>query len=300
MSQKVAFIGLGNMGGPMAANLAKGGFTVCAFDLVPAALEHAREAGCETASSAAEAINGADFVVSMLPNGAIVESTYIGTESSEGLLAKISPDTLVIDCSTVGPHNSRNVAKEAEKFGIHFVDAPVSGGTAVAAAGALAFMCGGEAGDVEKAKTVLSAMGSNIFHAGDHGAGSVAKICNNMLLAIHMIGTVEALQLGVRNGLDPAVLSEIMKKSSGDNWSLEKYNPCPGVMETVPASNNYQGGFMVKLMQKDLGLALEAASKSGAYTPLGSLASNLFGIHSNAVDGNADLDFSSIWRLLDK
>ena len=298
MSQKVAFAGLGNMGGGMAANLVKAGFEVHAFDLSPAALQHAVDEGCQAAATAVEAVTGADFVITMLPNGAIVESLMIDDEK---LLDHIDSSTLILDCSTVAPQNSRRVAEEATRRGLRFVDAPVSGGVAAAAAGSLAFMCGGESADVETAKTVLSVMGANIFHAGDHGAGSVAKICNNMLLAIHMTGTAEALQLGIDNGLDPAVLSEIMLKSSGDNWSLEKYNPCPGVMEGVPAANDYQGGFMVKLMQKDLGLAMEAASNSHSKTPMGKLASDLYGQHSKGsqTDGrdNADVDFSSIMQL---
>ncbi|MCB1667646.1 MAG: 3-hydroxyisobutyrate dehydrogenase [Porticoccaceae bacterium] len=298
MAQKVAFVGLGNMGGGMAINLVKAGFEVHAFDLSPAALQHAVDGGCHAASTAVEAIDGADFIITMLPNGHIVESVMIDNDK---LLDHVGSSALIIDCSTVAPQNSRRVAEEAQKRGLKFVDAPVSGGVAAAAAGTLAFMCGGPVEDVEQAKTVLSAMGNNVFRAGDHGAGSVAKICNNMLLAIHMAGTAEALQLGIDNGLDPAALSEIMLKSSGCNWSLEKYNPCPGVMDGVPSSNNYQGGFMVKLMQKDLGLAQQAASGSGSYTPMGQLAADLYAEHSQGsqVDGrnNADIDFASIMQL---
>ena len=297
MTQTVAFIGLGNMGGPMAGNLVKAGFKVNAFDLVEAARKHAQEVGCTTPASAEEAIQGADFVVTMLPSGPIVEAVMI---DKDALFDKIAKTALVIDCSTVAPENSRRLAAEANKRGIPFVDAPVSGGVAAAAAGTLAFMCGGPVADFERAKTVLNHMGKNIFHAGDYGAGSVAKICNNMLLAIHMIGTAEALQLGINNGLDPKVLSEIMLKSSGANWSLEKYNPVPGVMENVPASRDYQGGFMVKLMQKDLGLALGAARSSNSTIPLGALCGNLYGIHAKSKEGVADLDFSSIVRMFEQ
>ena len=178
---------------------------------------------------------------------------------------------------------------------IRAIDAPVSGGVAAAAAGTLAFMCGGAEDAVEDAKAVLAVMGANVFRAGSAGAGQVAKVCNNMLLAIHMTGTAEALQLGVDNGLDPAVLSNIMLKSSGANWSLEKYNPYPGVMATTPASNNYNPGFMVKLMQKDLGLAMAAAATSSSKTPMGAMANKLYGEHSN--DATCNLDFSSILKL---
>lgn len=285
----VAFIGLGNMGGGMAANLVKAGFEVHAFDLAPTAMASAVEAGCIAAPSAAAAVKDAQYVVSMLPNGDIVESIYI---DSDKLLSEIPNTAVVMDCSTIAAKNSRRLASEAAKLGIRCIDAPVSGGVAAAAAGTLAFMCGGEEEAFEAAKPVLSAMGSNIFRAGDSGAGQIAKMCNNMLLAVHMIGTAEALQLGVDNGMDPAVLSRIMLKSSGCNWSLEKYNPYPGVMENVPASRNYEGGFMNMLMLKDLGLALDAATSSQSAVPMGSLARSLYALH--AGKGNEQRDFSSI------
>ena|SRR5690606_5683074 len=294
MTKRVAFIGLGNMGGPMAANVARKGFDVFAFDLSEVALQHAAEAGCKTTRDPKEAVANADFVITMLPNGKIVESLMIDDTK---LLDVIPKAALIIDCSTVSPENSRRVAREAVARGLRFVDAPVSGGTAGAVAGTLAFMCGGEVADFDAAKEVLGTMGQNIFHAGGHGAGSVAKICNNMLLAIHMIGTAEALQLGVNNGLDPKVLSEIMLKSSGCNWSLEKYNPYPGVLPNVPASRDYQGGFLVNLMLKDLGLAMEAAQHSKSATPMGALADSLYQKHREADAGNGALDFSSIQRF---
>jgi 3-hydroxyisobutyrate dehydrogenase len=301
MAKKVAFFGLGNMGGPMAANLIKAGFEVCAFDLVPASVAKAVEDGCVAAANEKEAVAGADFVISMLPNGAIAEALYIGGElDGAGLLDMVEPDALLIDCSTVAASSSRHIGEEAKKRNITAIDAPVSGGVAGAEAGTLAFMCGGEAADVEAAKEVLNHMGANIFHAGPGGAGQVAKACNNMLLAVHMIGTAEALQLGVDNGLDPATLSEIMLKSSGCNWSLEKYNPYPGVMEGVPASREYTGGFMVKLMQKDLGLAMEAALASKSATPMGALANNIYNLYATMSDeDNTDKDFSSIQRFFD-
>lgn len=295
MSKKVAFIGLGNMGGPMAANLAKKGFDVTAFDLSEAALQNAKEAGCGTTSDPKEAVQGADFVVTMLPSGPIVELVMV----KQGLLDAIPASALIIDCSTVSPDDSRKIARAAGERGLHFIDAPVSGGTAAATAGTLAFMCGGSAEDFERGKEVLEAMGVNIFHAGDHGAGSVAKVCNNMLLAIHMAGTAEALQMGINNGLDPKVLSEIMLKSSGCNWSLEKYNPVPGVMENVPASKGYQGGFMVNLMLKDLGLAMEAANSSKSSTPMGAMAQSLFNMYRNGGEDRGTMDFSSIIKLFE-
>ncbi|WP_231758369.1 3-hydroxyisobutyrate dehydrogenase [Microbulbifer elongatus] len=289
----IAFIGLGNMGGPMAANLVKQGFTVTAFDLSAPMLESAVENGCAKADSAHAAIAGADAVVSMLPSGEAVRTLYLGVH---GLLQAMDANTLLIDCSTIAANDARQVIAAAGERGIDALDAPVSGGTAAAAAGTLSFMCGGEAAAVARARPVLDAMGANIFHAGPAGSGQVAKICNNMLLAIQMIGTAEALQLGVDNGMDPAVLSEIMGASSGGNWSLEKYNPYPGVMDGVPASRGYQGGFSVALMLKDLGLAMDTAAGSASSTPLGALAKNLYQLHGGDPINRA-LDFSSIQNL---
>ncbi|MCQ3828895.1 3-hydroxyisobutyrate dehydrogenase [Microbulbifer elongatus] len=289
----IAFIGLGNMGGPMAANLVKQGFTVTAFDLSAPMLDNAVNSGCQKADSAHAAIVGADAVVSMLPSGEAVRTLYLGVH---GLLQAMDANTLLIDCSTVAANDARQVIAAAGERGIDALDAPVSGGTAAAAAGTLSFMCGGEAAAVARARPVLDAMGANIFHAGPAGSGQVAKICNNMLLAIQMIGTAEALQLGVDNGMDPAVLSEIMGASSGGNWSLEKYNPYPGVMDGVPASRDYQGGFSVALMLKDLGLAMDTAAGSASSTPLGALAKNLYQLHGGDPINRA-LDFSSIQNL---
>ncbi len=294
MAQKVAFLGLGNMGGPMAVNLVKAGFDVMAFDVVPAALEHAREAGCSVADTPADAVKNADFVITMLPSGAIVEALYIDRDA---LLDAMPNTALAIDCSTIAPHNARRVAAEAEKRGIAFIDAPVSGGVAGAEAGTLAFMCGGSEQNVDRGRTVLQAMGKKIFRAGDAGAGQVAKICNNMLLAVQMVGASEALQLGMNNGLDPKVLTDIMANSTSACWSLTVQNPVPGVVDTAPANRQYQGGFMTRLMQKDLGLALETAQQSHSYTPMGSLAANMFGLHSVAAEENPDLDFSSVIKL---
>lgn len=289
----IAFIGLGNMGGPMAENLLRAGHTVRVFDLVPAACEKLASAGASVASSATDAVQNTDFVISMLPAGKHVRELYTG---DNGLFNTLAAGTTVLDCSTIDAATARDVGLAAKEHNIGFMDSPVSGGVAAAAAGTLAFMCGGDADTFEKAKAVLSAMGKNLFHAGPAGAGQVAKGCNNMLLAIHMIGTCEALEMGARNGLDPSVLSEIMLASSGRNWSLEVYNPYPNVMETAPASNDYKPGFMVDLMVKDLGLAGEIASQSDFDNPMGTLARKLYEAHQS--DGNGQRDFSSMLQYL--
>jgi 3-hydroxyisobutyrate dehydrogenase len=294
----IAFIGLGNMGAPMALNLHKAGHAVVGFDLTPAACKPLGDAGARVATSAIDAVRGAEVVISMLPASQHVDALYCGDGLNAGLLAVLPAGTLVIDCSTIAATTSRKVTAEAAKKSIACIDAPVSGGTGGAIAGALTFMVGGDAADLERARPLLEKMGQNIFHAGAAGAGQAAKICNNMLLGILMIGTSEALALGVANGLDPAVLSEIMRRSSGGNWALEKYNPMPGVMAASPASKNYAGGFGTDLMLKDLGLAQENAATFRAATPLGGLARNLYAAHS--LGGNGALDFSSVIRLLQK
>lgn len=291
----IAFIGLGHMGGPMALNLIKAGYMLQVFDLVPASLEAAKAAGAKVASSAVEAVKDASVAISMLPASQHVEDLYLGRGN---LLSHLSAGALVIDCSTIATQTAITVAKAAEAKGFDMIDAPVSGGTAGAAAGTLTFIVGGSQSALDRARPLLEKMGKNIFHAGEHGAGQAAKICNNMLLAIHMIGTAEALNLGVSLGLDPKVLSDIIQKSSGRNWSTEVYNPWPGVMENVPAGREYQGGFGVDLMLKDLGLAMEAALHGKSPTPLGAVARNLYHIHSQA--GQGGLDFSSILTLLQK
>ncbi len=289
---QVAFIGLGNMGGPMAINLVKAGHQVTAFDLSAAALSQVAAEGAKVADSAKNAVVGADFVISMLPAGKHVAGLY------QEVADAIKADALVLDCSTIDAATARAVGASLAAKGIAFVDAPVSGGVGGAKAGTLTFIVGGSADNFAKAQTVLTAMGKNLFHAGDVGAGQIAKICNNMLLSVLMVGTSEAIQLGVDNGLDPKILSEIMLKSSGRNWTLELYNPCPGVQPNVPASNDYQGGFMVDLMAKDLGLAAECAQQSQSATPMGALARNLYVAHQR--QGFGKLDFSSIFRFFSK
>lgn len=290
---KIAFIGLGNMGSGMAANLIKKGHEVAGYDLMEAALKNFADQGGKACSSAQEAAADAEVVISMLPSGQHVAELY-----SEEFLACLKPDTLIIDSSTIDAVTARNVAELAERKGHQMIDAPVSGGVGGAQAGTLSFLVGGKQEVFERAKPILECMGTNIFYAGAAGSGQVAKICNNMLLAIHMIGTCEAINLGVRHGLDPKVLSEIMRKSSGGNWSLEKYNPYPGVMENVPASKDYAGGFAVDLMVKDLGLAANAALETKSSTPLGAMALSLYRMWSEA--GNGRIDFSSIIKALNK
>lgn len=291
----IAFIGLGHMGAPMAANLVKSGASVRVFDLVPEAMTSLAELGAIPAKSACGAAAGADVVITMLPAGKHVRSLYLGDGSDgKGLVDIVAEGTLLIDCSTIDAQSAKHVATVAADKGLAFIDAPVSGGTAGAAAGTLTFICGGTDTAFEQASKVLTHMGANILHAGGPGAGQVAKICNNMLLSVLMVGTSESLQMGIDHGLDPKVLSEIMKVSSGGNWTLDKYNPCPEVMESVPSSNGYQGGFMVDLMVKDLGLSQEAALLSNSSTPMGALARSLYVNH--ARQGNGGRDFSSIFE----
>lgn len=289
---KIAFVGIGHMGLPMALNLKKA-HDVTVFDLSAKAMAEAKAAGCTCASSLADTLKGAEVLISMLPASQHVESLY---GDKGGVLETAVKGTFLIDCSTIAPDAARRVQKLAQARGFEMVDAPVSGGTGAAVAGTLTFMVGGENKSFEKAKPILEKMGKKIFHAGAAGCGQVAKVCNNMLLAIHMIGTCEAISLGKNLGLDPKILSEIMQQSSGRNWSLEVYNPYPGVMENVPSSKNYEGGFGVQLMCKDLGLAVESALSSKSRIPLGELARNLYELHRN--HGFAEKDFSSILKFI--
>ncbi len=292
---KIAFIGLGNMGGPMAANLSKAGHQLRVFDLVPAALDAAVTAGAHAASSAHDTLADAEIVISMLPASRHVEALYLG---EAGILAQIPEGALVIDCSTIAPASARKLAAEAQARGLAVLDAPVSGGTAGAAAGSLTFIVGGAAQVLERARPVLQAMGKNIFHVGDNGAGQVAKLCNNMALGVIMAATGEALALGVAQGLDPAVLSQMMAVSTGRSWATEVCNPWPGVLPNAPASRGYSGGFGNDLMLKDLGLVTESAVQAGVSIPLGELARNLYAMNSQA--GNGALDFSSVIKLVAK
>jgi len=295
----IAFIGLGNMGAPMAKNLLKAGCKVQVFDLVEEAMLELESYGAIVTKSVNDAVKQANAVVTMLPAGEHVRAVYLGDHSGgKGILELVEPGTLLIDSSTIDPESARIVAKHADDKGFDFVDAPVSGGVAGAAAGTLTFIVGGSDKAFDRAEQVLKHMGKNIFHAGKAGDGQMGKICNNLMLGILMSGTCEALNLGIDNGLDPKVLSSIMLQSSGRNWALELYNPCPGVMENTPASNHYQPGFMGKLMLKDLGLGLDSASKSQSSVPMGALARNLYAFHNAA--GNEELDFSSLFEFYQK
>jgi len=287
---KIAFIGLGNMGGGMAANLVKAGHDVRAFDLSEAALAAAKEAGCTTFTSVRDAVEGVDAVVSMLPNGAIVKSVH-----TSDVIGHAPHAAVLIDCSTIDVATAREVADSAHAQGYKMVDAPVSGGIAAAAGGTLTFMVGGEIHAFDAAEPILSAMGKAVIHAGNVGAGQTAKICNNMLLAITMIGTAEAMTMAQKLGLDPQKFYEISSQSSGYNWSLNAYTPMPGVGVESPADNGYAGGFATALMLKDLRLAMEAAGTSGANTPLGKQAQE---IYEEFATENGGLDFSAIIKTL--
>jgi 3-hydroxyisobutyrate dehydrogenase len=288
----IGFIGLGNMGLPMAINLLKAGYQVAGFDLVQSQLDAFAKAGGKTVTNANDAAKNVDVLISMLPASRHVEGLYLG---DSGLLANTNPQTILVDCSTISPKMAQAVASAAQAKGFEMVDAPVSGGTAGAQAGTLTFMVGGQQSAVERIRPLLEKMGKNIFHAGANGAGQTVKVCNNMLLGIQMLGTCEALRLGIANGMDPKILSDIMSKSSGRNWALELYNPCPGVMDNVPSSKAYAGGFGVDLMLKDMGLATENAEALEASVPLGKLAQQLYEAHSKA--GHGQLDFSSVFNL---
>ena len=287
---KIAFIGLGNMGGGMAANLVKAGHEVNAFDLSEEALAAARDNGCTTFTDASEAVQGVDGVVSMLPNGAIVKSVYEGS-----VIGKAPEGAVLLDCSTIDVATAKEVIARAEAAGYDMVDAPVSGGIAAANGGTLTFMVGGTVKAFARAEEVLNAMGKAVIHAGDAGAGQTAKICNNMLLAISMIGTAEAMKMAEKLGLDPQKFYEISSQSSGYCWSLNAYTPLPGVGVESPADKDYQGGFATGLMLKDLKLAMDAAQTADAATPLGRHAKELY---EQFAEDNAGLDFSAIIKSL--
>ena len=288
---KIAFIGLGNMGGGMAANLVKAGHDVHAFDLSPEALARAKDNGCATYTSVREAVQGADAVVSMLPNGAIVESVY-----SADVIGHAPNAALLLDCSTIDVDTARKVASAASAAGYAMVDAPVSGGIAAANGGTLTFMVGSSDEAFARAEPILAAMGKAVIHAGASGAGQAAKICNNMILGATMIATCEAFALAEKLGLDLQTFYDISSKASGQSWSMTSYCPFPGVGPASPADNGYQGGFAAALMLKDLKLAMEAAQSVGAQVPLGTRAEELYQAFTAA--GNGGTDFSGIIKTL--
>lgn len=288
---KIAFIGLGNMGGGMAANLVKAGHEVHAFDLADAALERARENGCTTYTSVRKAVQGADAVVSMLPNGAIVKAVY-----SADVIGEAPTSALLLDCSTIDVATAREVASAADAAGYAMVDAPVSGGIAAANGGTLTFMVGGTEEAFTRAEPILAAMGKAVIHAGASGAGQAAKICNNMLLGASMVATAETFAMAEKLGLNLQTFYDISSRASGQCWSMTSYCPVPGVGPQSPADNGYQGGFATALMLKDLRLAMAAAKDAGADVPMGQRAEQLYAAFADA--GNAGLDFSAIIKSL--
>jgi len=289
---KIAFIGLGHMGGGMAPNLVKAGHEVRAFDLVPEALGKAAVAGCSPASSTAEAVKDADVVITMLPAAKHVRAVF-----HDDVAPNAKPGALLIDCSTIDVQSAREVGEAMQAKGFDFVDAPVSGGIAAAAAGTLALMVGGTDEQFERAKPFLEPMAKAVIHAGQLGAGQAAKICNNMILGATMIATCEAFVLAQKLGLDPQVFFDISSKASGQSWSMTSYAPVPGVGPDTPADHDYEGGFAAALMLKDLKLAAEAARQSGAYTPMGGEAEELY---QRFVDrGGGNKDFSGIIQMID-
>lgn len=290
---RIGFIGLGNMGGPMAVNLVKAGHEVKVFDMSGAAVEKAVAAGARGGASAVDAAKEAEIVITMLPAGQHVRQVYLG---DSGLLANVREGTLLIDCSTIDVGTAREVHAAARLVRAAFLDAPVSGGTGGATAGTLTFMVGGDDQAFVRAKPVLEKMGKNIFHAGGGGNGQAAKICNNMLLGISMIGTCEAFVLAEKLGLAHETLYEISSTASGQCWSLTSYCPVPGPVPASPANRDYQAGFTAAMMLKDLKLAQTAALASGATTPLGAQAAALYSLYE--ASGAGALDFSGIIQML--
>ncbi len=288
---KIAFIGLGNMGGGMAANLVKAGHDVHAFDLAEAALTQAKTNGCSPYTNVREAVAGAEAVVSMLPNGKIVEGVY-----ANDVIGHAPQSALLLDCSTIDVATARSVAEVAQAAGYAMVDAPVSGGIAAANGGTLTFMVGGEDDAFARAEPILSKMGKAVIHAGDAGAGQAAKICNNMILGSQMIATCEAFAMAEKLGLNLQTFYDISSKASGQSWSMTSYCPVPGVGPTSPADNGYQGGFAAALMLKDLKLAMEAAGTVGADVPMGKRAAELYQAFADA--GQGGMDFSAIIKTL--
>ena len=290
---RVAIIGLGNMGGGMAANLAKAGHDVRAFDLSEAALARAEERGCLRAASAAEAVAEAEAVVTMLPAGKHVRSVY-----AESIIGHAPTSAILMDCSTIDVASARETIAAAEAKGYKMVDAPVSGGIAAAEGGTLTFMAGGSAEAFALAEPFLDAMGKAVIHAGGAGAGQAAKICNNMLLGATMVATCETFVLAEKLGLDLQTFYDISSKASGQSWSMTSYCPVPGVGPETPADRGYDGGFAAALMLKDMRLAMEAAQSVDAYTPMGAAAEELYTRFAEGL-GGAGKDFSGIIKMLD-
>jgi len=286
---KIAFIGLGNMGAPMARNLIRAGHQLHLFDLNQQVLKELSELGSRISESPRHAAQDADLVITMLPAAAHVRAVYL---NEDGVLAGITPGVPAVDCSTIDPQTIRDVAAEAAKRGVKIADAPVSGGTGGAQAGTLTFMVGASAEHFTALKPILAQMGRNIVHCGDVGTGQIAKICNNMLLGISMIGVAEAMALGNSLGIDTKILASIINSSTGRCWSSEMYNPWPGIVDTAPASRGYTGGFGAELMLKDLGLATDAAKAAHQPVILGAVAQQLY--QAMSLRGEGGKDFSAI------
>ena len=292
---KIGFIGLGHMGNPMVRNLLKHGHKLKVYDVVPEHLKKLTDLGCEAGTSARDCVTGVDVVITMLPSSPHVRRVYT---TDHGVLHGVAPGVLLIDSSTIDPHTSRDVAMDATAHGNPMIDAPVSGGVGGAEAGTLTFMVGGDVKDFDAAKPILQCMGKNIVYCGAAGNGQVAKICNNMMLAIEMIATAEGMSLAAALGMDPKVFAAIVNTSSGRCWSSDTYNPYPGVLDNVPASRGYSGGFGADLMLKDLTLVTDAAKSAKHPVVLGAAAQQLYQMHSN--NGSGALDFSSIIKLYKK
>ena len=286
----IGFIGLGNMGGPMAANLVKAGHTVCGFDLSPDAIEQARKDGCDIAASAVEAATDRDVVITMLPAGKHVTSVY------NEIKGAVRAGALMIDSSTIDIASAREAHEIANSIGALCVDAPVSGGIMGAINGTLTFMAGGSDESLAAAAPILEPMAGRVVNCGAATAGQAAKVCNNMILAITMIGTGEAFELGRRLGLTDQALFDVVSTASGQSWSTTTYCPVPGPVPTSPANNDYKPGFAADLMLKDLGLSQDAAGMTEAYTPLGAHALELYQQFCN--DGNGGVDFSGIIKMM--
>lgn len=292
-SETIGFVGLGNMGASMARNLLNNNYPVIVYDISKDQVKSLEESGATSAPSPADIAAETRTIVTMLPSSPHVREVYAG---SNGIFSTVKAGTLLLDSSTIDPAVSQEMEKIADVKGATFMDAPVSGGVVAARDALLTFMVGGKASSFEKAKDVLGNMGKNVVHCGAVGTGQAAKICNNMLLGISMMGTAETMNLGIKLGLEPKLLAQILNMSSGRCWSSEVYNPCPGVVEGIPSSNNYQGGFGSALMTKDLGLAQSAATAQQAPTPMGSLAHQLYRVMCNS--GYAGRDFASAFMFL--
>ena len=289
----IGFIGLGNMGGPMATNLVKAQHQVTGYDLAAGPLAALDAQGGHPAASLVEAAASGDIVITMLPAGPQVRAVYLGPD---GIIARARPGALLIDCSTIDVETARLVAAEAAKAGFEMVDAPVSGGTIGAEAGTLTFMVGGEAGAFARAEPILQKMGRTIIHTGPAGNGQTAKICNNMMLAVAMIGVCEGFALAEKLGLPAQTLWDVCSKSTSQSWAMTSYCPMPGPVPAAPSNRGYKAGFTAAMMLKDLRLAQAAANQSAAATPLAAAAANLYQLF---VDGGAGgLDFSAIMQLM--